>query len=78
LRIVLWGKHSLAVQRKRRMRKAERRIFRDLRRRSSIVLINAMVSGPPTHVVVLCVVVYELPTVLGELLPHHPTRIFPA
>src|SRR5882757_952308 len=45
LRIVLWGKHSLAVQRKRRMRKAERRIFRDLRRRSSIVLINAMVSG---------------------------------
>jgi hypothetical protein len=44
LRIVLWGKYSLMVQIKRRMRKAERRIFRDFRRRSSMALIKAMAS----------------------------------
>lgn len=56
LRIVLWGKYSLMVQMKRRMKKAERRIFRDLRRRSSMVLIKAMAGDLPTRGAVLCLV----------------------
>lgn len=55
--IVVWGKHNLAVQMKRRMMKAERRIFRDLRRRSSVEVRKAMVSHPLTHAVLRSCVV---------------------
>jgi hypothetical protein len=56
LRIVLWGKHSLIVHIKMRIRKAERMTFRDLRRRSSIMLLNAVLKGLPNHGVLICFV----------------------
>jgi hypothetical protein len=62
----------LILQTKRRIRKAARRIFRDLRRRSSMVLM-AMVSDPP--LTVSCSA-WMKSTVLEISWPYHPAQIF--